>query len=926
LADSLILAEQIELLGGGAVSTLGPASGAMFRLGQGWSAGAPDPTSDYVASLVLDGERPTGRRASNRLITLPITIMLDPAAVSSVSDADRFTLAAARELLVYAVNQEYFTLKWTREGGLPLVFDCYRNNQAQPVYVLPYEKQGYLQLTVSFPALPYGRSDVPQTVNFQSPIAGFPAPPSAVTIDPYTSVSGTNWTASSNGPSGSSAYWNPAGSPDDNPAGTGSVASYSKTGLTGINLAQGWDISNAGTPSLTDYFIIPASDASLVAAGQTFQVWNSGQTALIYNTIFTITSISPPSGGDVSVFFSPGAPAVIASGDKCVQVGPPNLNALTLWVAFGSTSYFRYWCQRGGPVVFTFTLTDTYGTVLTFSKTYPQLFGSNNSSLPKWTKIRVPVPSSTTFDYANVAAYSVTVSNRGTGDLAYTQLYIDSLTAVPPTTPVATPQRGVVYDLAGMVGTARSMPSLQFQQAGSDTLQTLNLTQPGSQYWLCPYGVTAISQVFCIGGGGTGPSSPADGTGGGSGGSSAIATSVAVTAGNAYLAVVGAGGTPAGAAPGLSSFTGDSVTVSAPGGKNSTSSTGAAANSAGTPAGYAGGAGGAGTDTTSGGGGGGGTSAGTAAAGTTGNAASGGTGGAYQTSPPSGGYDGGRGGSYGFGNGVPAGGAYGGACGGSPGRATGYFYSGNSGLVQLEYLAPPVFKTLLVHRPGYRADPNLCPYVTPNPGDAPNGTFQYPVPSLTAGLNARFNGTYSVYVVNQSWAAPSSPVTVTVTVTQWEQPFGSSYAQSVAWTFTPSALLNSSPFVCLGNLTIPLNELPPENTNAYYTVSITDTNTSDTYYDILFLDTQGSTVIVTAANEYAAMWIDEPYADRDIGMVLGSVFDRSTAISLMQGSVVSGGPVTVDPDGNQSLLCYAVEGAPSVQMTYFPRWFMDRLA
>src|SRR5580700_10309438 len=122
MSDSLVIADSIELLGTpNGTTSLNPAcAGAQFRLTPGFDLGAPQPTVDVVASLLLDGERPLGTRASNRTITLPITIK-----------APNFLiLSAAREVLMKAIDKQLWTLTWTRDpaGGtaLPLVLDCFR--------------------------------------------------------------------------------------------------------------------------------------------------------------------------------------------------------------------------------------------------------------------------------------------------------------------------------------------------------------------------------------------------------------------------------------------------------------------------------------------------------------------------------------------------------------------------------------------------------------------------------------------------------------------------------------------------------------------------------------------------------------------------------------------------------------------------------
>jgi len=62
-------------------------------------------------------------------------------------------------------------------------------------------------------------------------------------------------------------------------------------------------------------------------------------------------------------------------------------------------------------------------------------------------------------------------------------------------------------------------------------------------------------------------------------------------------------------------------------------------------------------------------------------------------------------------------------------------------------------------------------------------------------------------------------------------------------------------------------------------------------------------------------------------MIMGSLLDRTDAVSVTaQCLSISGPPPGVDPEGNQLVLVYAVEGAPAVYMTYYPRWRISRTA
>jgi len=132
MADSLLLDGRFELLGGGVKSTLPQCAGATFRLAPGWDASAPQPTTTTVISLLLDGERPVGYRASNRQVKLPVIVFAD----------DRDTLAAAVEALLQAIDQQQWSMTWTRDGGLPVVFDCFKAKAASVNYNLKRQKAG----------------------------------------------------------------------------------------------------------------------------------------------------------------------------------------------------------------------------------------------------------------------------------------------------------------------------------------------------------------------------------------------------------------------------------------------------------------------------------------------------------------------------------------------------------------------------------------------------------------------------------------------------------------------------------------------------------------------------------------------------------------------------------------------------------------
>src|SRR5216683_1825138 len=248
-SDSLVIANQIELLGGpNGVASVNPlCPGAVYRLMPGYDLSTPQPTTDYVGSLILDGERPFGRRASNRQITLTVKIT-----------APTFTiLAAAREILFDAVDEQSWPLIWTRATGTdpssyPLVLECFR---AHPSIVKwggadTFNLRPVGLVTLSFDALPYGRSDEQLQLALASPLIGGTTPTAPVTLDGFSSVSGSNWVSSSQhvvGPA--SARFDPGIAPLSNDKGGTVPATYTAAisgapvnlaGLTGISVWAGF--------------------------------------------------------------------------------------------------------------------------------------------------------------------------------------------------------------------------------------------------------------------------------------------------------------------------------------------------------------------------------------------------------------------------------------------------------------------------------------------------------------------------------------------------------------------------------------------------------------------------------------------------------------------------------------------------------------
>jgi hypothetical protein len=514
-------------------------------------------------------------------------------------------------------------------------------------------------------------------------------------------------------------------------------------------------------------------------------------------------------------------------------------------------------------------------------------------------------------------------------------------------------------------------------------------TFSGGSGWQCPSGVFQIFAEAWAGGGGAGCGS-SNGNGTGGGGGEYRASFLAVTPGNFYTFVVGSGGNGGSGSGGggqsgnngtLSSFTGDSASVIAEpghagigngsgqssGGSGGTGTTGFNGGKGGGPYPYAGGGGSSagvaavgnsgsspgGATPPSQGGAGGNSSGSASAVGSPGVQPGGGGGGTYAP-----GFAAGNGGAgqvritYPSGIGAPTntgapsvtgGGAGGngaasagnGSVGAQPGGGGGGALSsgssetggtGGAGKLVITPYASTAFKTLIVHRPPLGALKTFQPLVSVGGGsDTPNGGTQYTMPQPVSGVQADFGGTYTVYLINKTWSGSSSR-TITVTVTQLEYSGGASYTTStIPITITPSQIVNG--IVTAGVLTLPIKRVAADNTGGYYTVSVTDTNTSDRFYDVIFLDTQGQTVVINEPSTgYITYYIDAPDPNVAVPNIMGSQFGRADAISVLDNTILSGGPLHVEPaDGDNQLFVYSADAsAPAISMAYYPAWYFDR--
>lgn len=256
--------------------------------------------------------------------------------------------------------------------------------------------------------------------------------------------------------------------------------------------------------------------------------------------------------------------------------------------------------------------------------------------------------------------------------------------------------------------------------------------------------------------------------------------------------------------------------------------------------------------------------------------------------------------------------------------------AGAHGQLKITPFAPAAFKSLIVHRPPLGATKTFQPLVSVGAGaDPPDGTHQYTMPQPVTGVNADFSGTYSIYLVASSFQGSTSTArTITVTVTQFEFAGGPGYSVStLPVSVAPNQVANG--IVTAGVLTLPVKAVAPDNVGGYYTVSVTDSNTSDRFLDCIFLDTQGQTVVINEPSSgYLSYYLDAPDPNVSLGRIMGSQGGRPDAISVMDNTpYISGGPLFVEPaDSDNQLFVYSADGsAPNVSLGYYPCFYFDRV-
>lgn len=464
--DSLVIDGSIELMGGpgGVPSTVSelidPASGegARFRISAPggtmalgtdatgfFDLGTPQPTQDIVESLLLDGERPFGRRASNRTLSIPVVIFARTLK----------SMAAAREYLLKTIDQQVFQITWTPAStGLPMILDCFRATPSVIIYGFNYDRSpqasgqdgapwAITQVTITVQALPYGRSGIDGVQNLElttGEIDGSQAN-SAIVVDNFGTVN--------------------------------SMDPYSDNGSTFQN--GGWRKNtaqipgNAGGSPETGY--ISANSAEFVYPTPAFTPW----------------------------------PRAIYENLNAFNVDITGYPVMSIWIGQSWNEAWPKDPKFKSTVRMNWTIYDVNGASLSFDVNSPLAWGADPSK-PVWTRRTGNIPqNSLTFDYSHVTGYKIIAANYHSGNydsLVKTKVWLNGVNFYQNSIAEANTPRAAVYNVRGVSDMARSPVSGEISLP-AQAPQTVEITQSGT--WLVPAGVQTV-EVEAWGGGGGGAS------------------------------------------------------------------------------------------------------------------------------------------------------------------------------------------------------------------------------------------------------------------------------------------------------------------------------------------------------------------------------------------------------------------------------------
>jgi hypothetical protein len=188
-----------------------------------------------------------------------------------------------------------------------------------------------------------------------------------------------------------------------------------------------------------------------------------------------------------------------------------------------------------------------------------------------------------------------------------------------------------------------------------------------------------------------------------------------------------------------------------------------------------------------------------------------------------------------------------------------------------------------------------------------------------AALNSRFRGTYAAVLGVDT--VGSGSITATITVTQKANGTTVGVAKTITKTYTAGARV-----IPAGEVTLPLYDVPDDNTTTSYTVRVQVTG-AERYSEVMLLDTSGQTVLTDSnlAAGAAAVYIDEPSPLQSGSSVFATASDRTAAFGVLGNCFTSGGPILLEPGANK-FLAWVSTNTPVVTATYYPRWPFERAA
>jgi hypothetical protein len=186
-----------------------------------------------------------------------------------------------------------------------------------------------------------------------------------------------------------------------------------------------------------------------------------------------------------------------------------------------------------------------------------------------------------------------------------------------------------------------------------------------------------------------------------------------------------------------------------------------------------------------------------------------------------------------------------------------------------------------------------------------------------AAVNGNLRGTYTVVLGVD--IVGGGAVTATVTITQQQSAVNVGTAKVLSKAYTSGAHV-----IPVGEVTLPLYDVPVDNNTTGYTVQVVITG-ADRYTEVMLLDTRGQTILsdTDLTTAVANVYIDEPSALQSAPAAYGGA-SRAVATSVLASSILTGGPIVVEP-GVNAMLAWVSTSTPVLTATFYPRWLDERV-